>query len=97
MRDTCSTLQHLGELWDEDKSKEKKANMSDAEALKRIKPLLARVKIEYAEAEKWLKKYLSDEPEADTDELETPKAEIPEPKRTSIDSKSSKSAANGKK
>jgi hypothetical protein len=68
-------------------------NLSEKEALKRIKPLLARAKTEYIEAERWLKKYIGDK-SGDSEGLvftippntTTPKVEIiPDSKKTSVD------------
>lgn len=54
----CEKIQHLGQRTDPDKKAEvKEAKISPEEALLRIKPLLARVKVECAEAKKWLMNY----------------------------------------
>lgn len=50
---SCERVQHYGDLRDE----ELKKDLSPTEALAKINTTLARVKIEYAEAEKWLKLY----------------------------------------
>lgn len=60
----CEKIQHLGQRTDPDKKAEvKEAKISPEEALLRIKPLLARVKVECAEAKKWLMNYY-DAPDA---------------------------------
>lgn len=60
----CEKIQHLGQRTDPDKKAEiKEAKLSPEEALARIKPLLARVKVECAEAKKWLMNYY-DTPDA---------------------------------
>lgn len=75
LQNSCSALQHLGERWDEDDDPSRKKLLTEAEAIKKIKPILAQAKKEYAEAEKWLNDYLAMDDEAVADELETPKAE----------------------
>jgi hypothetical protein len=85
VRESCSKLQHLAELWDEEKSPEKVVNLSEKEAFKRIKSLLAKTKTEYIEAERWLKKYIGDKSGDSEGLITTPKAEIPDPKKTSVD------------
>lgn len=53
MKATCEKIQNLGKLQDDDNT----ATLSEEEALKRITPLLPQVKIEYAEAEEYLKNF----------------------------------------
>lgn len=60
----CEKIQHLGQRTDPDKKAEiKEAKLSPEEALAKIKPLLVRVKVECADAKKWLMNYY-DTPEA---------------------------------
>jgi len=61
LQNSCAKLQHLGERWDEENDPPKTKLLSSEEATKRIKPLLARAKSDYADAEKWLKDYLAAE------------------------------------
>ncbi|KIJ59457.1 hypothetical protein HYDPIDRAFT_100660, partial [Hydnomerulius pinastri MD-312] len=54
----CEKIQHLGNRIDPDKEPEgKEAKITAEDALAKIKPLLARVKDEYAAAAKWLNEY----------------------------------------
>jgi hypothetical protein len=74
----------LGEQWDEENDPtERKKTLSVEEATKRITPILAEAKTEYADAEKWLKDYLAAEDGEEeeecagaTEEPETVKAEV---------------------
>ncbi|PPR07103.1 hypothetical protein CVT24_010939 [Panaeolus cyanescens] len=50
---TCETIQHRGQKRDE----EKDSDLSASEALSIIEELLKKVKVEYDEAEDWLKKW----------------------------------------
>ena len=78
LQGSCSKLQHLGEQWDEDSDQSREKLLSEDEAIKRIKPILARAKTEYAEAEKWLNDYLAmDDADGESvpDDLQTPKVE----------------------
>jgi len=77
LQNSCSTLQHLGEQWDEENDPSKKKTLTPEEATKRITPILANAKVEYAEAQKWLKDYLAaeDGDGSPSEELVTPKAE----------------------
>jgi hypothetical protein len=60
-------------------------NLSEKEAFKRIKPILAKAKREYDEAETWLRKYIGDESEDSEGPIETPKTQIQDQKKTPID------------
>lgn len=50
---TCEEIQHVGDLRDEKSEK----NLKPTEALKRMGKLLKRVKIEYKEAQAWMKNF----------------------------------------
>ncbi|KAF8579812.1 histidine-phosphotransfer domain, HPT domain-containing protein [Ramaria rubella] len=50
---SCERVQHYGDLRDEDLGRD----LTDKEALAKILDTLTRVKVEYAEAERWLKAY----------------------------------------
>lgn len=54
---SCEQVQHYGDLRDE----ELKKDLTPVEALAKIDVTLKRVKVEYAEAEKWLKSYYKEE------------------------------------
>ncbi|KAJ7714212.1 histidine-phosphotransfer domain, HPT domain-containing protein [Mycena metata] len=56
----CEKMQHYGELRDEAADKDLKAD----EALSKISALLVEVKAEYADAERWLKKWYEDKNES---------------------------------
>ncbi|KAG8751334.1 hypothetical protein FRC14_007987 [Serendipita sp. 396] len=73
LKDSCGRLQHYGELWDEDKDELKTKNMTEEEAIKRIKPLLVTAKTEYAEARHWMKTYLGITESDDGSEPDIPK------------------------
>jgi hypothetical protein len=62
-------MQHYGELRDEVADKDLKAD----EALALIKALLVEVKAEYADAERWLKKWYVDEGDAIEEPVPVPK------------------------
>ncbi|KAF8208687.1 signal transduction histidine kinase [Mycena galopus ATCC 62051] len=64
----CEKMQHYGDLRDEEADKD----LTSTEALDRIQALLAEIKVEYAAAEKWLKKWYKDQ--KDPFEEEKPKA-----------------------
>lgn len=53
MQATCEQIQHYGKLWDDDAGVALTAEV----ALKKLEPLLKRVKKEYEDAEKWLKSW----------------------------------------
>ncbi|KZT64242.1 histidine-phosphotransfer domain, HPT domain-containing protein [Daedalea quercina L-15889] len=53
---SCERIQHYGQLRDEEAG----ADLTDESALKKIEPLLGRVKKEYIVAETWLKKWYED-------------------------------------
>lgn len=55
VQEICEKIQHLGNRIDPDKEPEVKISVEDA--LARIKPLLARLKEEHAQADKCLKKF----------------------------------------
>ncbi|KAJ7043882.1 histidine-phosphotransfer domain, HPT domain-containing protein [Mycena alexandri] len=57
---TCEKMQHYGALRDEAADKDLKAD----EALSKISALLVEVKAEYADAERWLKKWYEDKNES---------------------------------
>jgi len=79
LQHSCSKLQHLGEQWDDEKDPSKRKTLTAEEAIKRIKPILATAKTEYANAEKWLKDYLAADDgdgAATAEDKETPKAEV---------------------
>ncbi|KAJ7935418.1 histidine-phosphotransfer domain, HPT domain-containing protein [Mycena leptocephala] len=65
----CEKMQHYGELRDEVADKDLKAD----EALALIKALLVEVKAEYADAERWLKKWYVDEGDAIEEPVPVPK------------------------
>lgn len=91
---SCAKLQHLGEQWDDENDPSKRKTLTVEEAIRRIKPILATAKTEYANAEKWLKDYLAAEDGDDAATAEdtgTPKAEV-EPKEE-IGSKDEKKPA----
>ena len=48
---TCEKIQHYGKLWDDELSRD----LTPDDAMRMIKPLLPRVRREYAHAEAWLK------------------------------------------
>ncbi|TFK48654.1 histidine phosphotransferase [Heliocybe sulcata] len=50
---SCEKIQHYGQLRDEDAG----SDLTEEAALGKIKPLLSKVKVEYAAAEKWLKQW----------------------------------------
>jgi HPt (histidine-containing phosphotransfer) domain-containing protein len=50
---SCERVQHYGDLRDEELDKD----LTQEEALAKIDATLARVKVEYEKAEKWLKSY----------------------------------------
>lgn len=56
VQEICEKIQHLGKCYDY----QVESHISEDDALKRIKPLLSRVKLEYAAAEKWLRKWYDD-------------------------------------
>ncbi|CAG8708453.1 15122_t:CDS:2, partial [Acaulospora colombiana] len=92
LQNTCAKLQHYGEQWDDELADERTQNLSKEEATKRIKVTLAQARTQYAEAEKWMARYLSasdetSEPEPEEEikkpaEKQSPKpnAESPKPK-----------------
>ncbi|KZT28907.1 histidine phosphotransferase, partial [Neolentinus lepideus HHB14362 ss-1] len=50
---SCEKIQHYGQQRDEESGKD----LTSGAALDKIKPLLSKVKVEYAAAEKWLKEW----------------------------------------
>jgi hypothetical protein len=77
LQNTCAKLQHYGELWDDELADERTKNLSEEEATKRIKSTLATARTQYAEAKKWLEKYLAggddtSEPEPAEEEIKSP-------------------------
>lgn len=94
LQHSCTKLQHLGEQWDDEDESSKKMDLSEEEAIKRIKPILSRAKKEYKTAEKWLNDYLnanSDEDEDAPEDLQTPKAEVTQ-KEKDLSAKNDKKA-----
>lgn len=94
LQNSCTKLQHLGEQWDDEDESSKKMDLSEEEAIKRIKPILSRAKKEYKTAEKWLNDYLnanSDEDEDAPEDLQTPKAEVTQ-KEKDLSAKNDKKA-----
>lgn len=94
LQHSCTKLQHLGEQWDDEDESSKKMDLSEEEAIKRIKPILSRAKKEYKAAEKWLNDYLnanSDEDEDAPEDLQTPKAEVTQ-KEKDLSAKNDKKA-----
>lgn len=59
---SCERMQHYGKLRDEEKG----TNLTQDTALKMIADLLSGLKLEYAEAEKWLRDFLG--PQGDEDD-----------------------------
>lgn len=53
---SCELMQHLGHLRDSETGKD----ITSEVALGKIGPLLTRVKVEYEEAEKWLKNWFAE-------------------------------------
>jgi HPt (histidine-containing phosphotransfer) domain-containing protein len=56
VQDTCESIQHSGQKRDEEKDRD----LSPSEALTVIEGLLEKVRVEYDEAEAWLKKWCED-------------------------------------
>jgi HPt (histidine-containing phosphotransfer) domain-containing protein len=53
----CEKIQHYGKLWDDQTGE----SLSEAEALKKIEPLLKIGKKEFVDAERWLKDWYADQ------------------------------------
>ncbi|PVG04447.1 histidine-phosphotransfer domain, HPT domain-containing protein [Serendipita vermifera] len=77
LQNTCAKLQHYGELWDDELADERIKNLSEEEAMKRIKITLAEARTQYAEAEKWMAGYLAGSD--DTSDAEPAEEEIKKP------------------
>ncbi|KAJ2935179.1 hypothetical protein H1R20_g1972, partial [Candolleomyces eurysporus] len=58
----CEKIQSYGRLFDEDKN----VDLSQQDALALIRKTLTQVKVDYAEAEKWLRKYSNNPTETDS-------------------------------
>ncbi|KAF8333528.1 histidine kinase, phosphotransfer Hpt [Cantharellus anzutake] len=53
VQESCERMQHYGKLRDEEKG----VSITEKDALERIGKLIPQLKVDYAEAEKWLKEH----------------------------------------